>query len=310
MRLAQQLDAFQALLSPGPCPSARRFQGGRHRRRLVVGLLVHGDEIGTLPGAIAVMEALQSGRLPFGGQLDIFLGNPAAARRGQRAVEADLNRVFIDSAPDSLERRRAIELTALLDGCDVFLDLHQTALPAAMPFFTLPWRPQEARWIRALGVGQAWVTRAPGEPFAAGTRCADEHVRQHGRIGITLELGERGFSAQTTAHVVALLTRALQLVDTLAQRGHAAIDGPKIDLYRYVYAEPCTDRDLRLRRGLINFQRVQAGEVLSAAGAPLLRAPCDGALLFPKYPLPGAPLPQNLYRIAQRMHENPAVLWG
>lgn len=308
--LEQHLSAFSSLLTPAGVPWSRRHIGGKHRGRVVFGLMVHGDEVGSLPGALAVMAELAGSVLSFGGTADFFIGNVPAARAGVRCIEADLNRVFTPAAPDSAERRRAVELSGLLDGCDLFLDLHQTALPAARPFFTLPWRPLEERWIRALRTDAAWITRPSGVSFSPGLKCADEYVRDQGCPGITLELGEQGFSEDATAASAAVIRRTLALMDAVAEQGESVLTGPLPPCYRYSHAEPCTDRTLRLRPGLVNFQPVAAGEVLSAPGAPVLRAPSDGVVLFPKYPTPDAPLPAHIFRLAAPLPQPPAALWG
>ena len=298
-----------ALLSSG-LPWSRSYVGARHRLRVVFGLMIHGDEVGSLPGALAVMAELASGALTFGGTADFFIGNVPAARAGVRFLEADLNRVFIDTAPDSQERRRATTLSVLLSCCDLFIDFHQTALPTARPFFTLPWRPLEERWIRALNTDAAWITRPSGVSFSPGLKCADEYVRDRGVPGITLELGERGFSETATQATAAVIRRTLRLLDAVAEHGSSVLTGPLPPCFQYSHAEPYTDRALRLRPGLVNFQAVAAGEVLSAPESPLLRAPADGVLLFPKYPAPDAPLPQNIFRMAAPLPASPAELWG
>jgi predicted deacylase len=308
--LEQYLSQFSSLLTTTDTPWSRRHVGGRHGRRVVLGLMIHGDEVGSLPGALAVMAELSSGALSYGGIADFFIGNVPAARAGMRCIEADLNRVFTDAAPDTAERRRAEELSRLLDGCDLFLDLHQTALPAARPFFTLPWRPLEARWVRALRTDAAWITRPSGVSFSPGLRCADEYVRDQGRPGITLELGEQGFSPAATAASAAVIRRTLALMDAVDEQGDAVLTGPLPPCYRYSHAEPYTNRTLRLRPGLVNFQPVAAGEVLSAPGTPTLRAPTDGVLLFPKYPADDAILPATIFRLAAPLPQPPAVLWG
>ena len=308
--LERQLTRFSSLHSDAVCRWSWRHDGGQHRRRVVFGLMVHGDEVGSLPGALSVMEDLAAGAITFGGVADFFIGNVPAARAGARCIEADLNRVFTDAAPDSAERRRAIELSALLDGCDLFLDIHQTALPAARPFFTLPWRPLEEAWVRALKTNAAWITRPPGVSFSPGLKCADEYVRDQGPAGITFELGEKGFSEAATAASSAIIRRTLVLMDALQAQGPAVLTGPLPPCYRYSHAEPYRDPALRLRPGLVNFQPVLAQECLSAPGTPPLHAPHDGVLLFPKYPPPGAPLPQHIFRLAAPLPQEPASLWG
>lgn len=313
------LDAFEDLAG-GDLPWVASHSGGVHDVSIAIGCLVHGDEVGPLAAVLEVLRALRVGALPFGGQVNLFVGNPEAARRGVRFIDQDLNRIFVDPPPDGIEGRRAAALRPLLDRCDVFLDLHQTGRPSAHPFFTLPWRPMEAAWVQAIGVGEAWVTRAPGAAFAPGTCCADEYVRARGAAGVTLELGQRGLSEGATAGARTAITRALRVADALATDpqavSRAAASMPTIPAFVYTHAEPFGTRARGLREGLVNFQRVQAGEVLSPPDRPPVVAPMSGTLLFPTYPardqdgLVTGPLPSAMFRIIQPLTADPAALWG
>ena len=79
----------------------------------------------------------------------------------------------------------------------------------------------------------------------------------------------------------------------------------------------CTfdDPHMRLRDGLVNFQPVAQGEVLSAPSTPEITAPCDGFLLFPKYPGYQAdgsaiePRPGEIVRIVAPLAQHPLDLW-
>ena len=82
--LEQYRSRFDRLHSAARCPWSWRHIGGQHTRRVVFGIMVHGDEVGALPGALSVMEALAAGTLTFGGTADVFIGNVAAARAGAR----------------------------------------------------------------------------------------------------------------------------------------------------------------------------------------------------------------------------------
>ena len=72
---------------------------------------------------------------------------------------------------------------------------------------------------------------------------------------------------------------------------------------------------MRLRDGLVNFQPVAQGEVLSAPSTPEITAPCDGFLLFPKYPGYQAdgsaiePRPGEIVRIVAPLAQHPLDLW-
>jgi len=313
-RVQSLLEQFEATGSPGPAPWVRRFEGGRHDRRVVIGCLVHGNEVGSVPGALEVLAELGSGALAFGGTLDVFLGNPAAALKNTRLVEADLNRVFVDTMPDSLERRRAIELEGILTGCDLFVDLHQTGMPTETAFWTLPWIATEANWVRALGRGLPWITRPAGTNFAPGTCCTDEFVRNQGRPGLTLELGTHGFDDAQAALAATTIRRALAITDAIAERGDGVLDEAaaaeaETPLWMLTHAEPCPDRTKQLAQGTHNFQSVRAGQNLAADGTPDIVVPHDGVVMFPKFPPADQPLPQSLYRLAERMNEDPAEVW-
>ena len=171
MPIDAQLAAFAQLLPEGAPPWTLTVDGGAGPH-LVFAALVHGDEVGPLAAFTQLAARLRSGQLRFKGRVSLLLGNPEAARLGRRYVEADLNRVFIDDAPDSLEARRAREMREVLDSADLFLDFHQVTGPCPHAFWTLPWSHEAALRIRALRGAPTWVTRAPGQVFATGTCCA------------------------------------------------------------------------------------------------------------------------------------------
>jgi len=287
-----------------PCDWSAVFDAGRHDRHLVVGCLIHGNETGSLPAAVRVLQGLRSGALRYGGRFTVFIGNPAAVMEGCRFIEADLNRVF--GVPGATaEHRRAAELTPILDTADLFIDLHQTIMPTVQPFYIFAWCRRSGRWARALGGAEVWVTRPPGASFSSGTCCSDEYVRSQGRAAITLELGAQGLHPRAETLAYGVITRALAFLDDPS--GPPDWDAcPPLQRLHTAHAEPFVSAELVLRPGLTNFQVVCEGERLSADGTPSLHAPCDGALLFPKYPRREdgryvGPLPREIYRIVREL---------
>jgi len=275
----------------------------------VFGGIVHGVEVGPVPGLLAIAEALRDGTLTFAGRASFFLGNVEAAKRGQRLVEADLNRVFVPEG-ESLEHRRARQLMPLLDAADVFVDFHQTSRPAAQPFWIGPWTQPIHDLIAPLGGAEVWTTRAPGQSFQAGTCCGDEYARAQGATAITLELGLNGFTELAAA-------RAEHVVRGVLAGFHGERPAPlPLELFVDAGTIPFDDPMLALREGFENFEPVQAGQELAAPGATSLPCPADGALLFPKYPERDAsgaaldPRPITLAHIVRPLGEDPAVLWG
>lgn len=314
------IEAFQAERTPGPFddPWTSCHGDPSAPRHLVFGAIVHGDETGSLPAVLRLMRDLRSGAVPFRGRVTFFLGNPDAARAGVRFLESDLNRVFLDAPPDTLEGRRARSLIPVLDSADVLIDLHQTILPSVQPFWIFPFHLDGWYWARALGAASVWVTRDPKLSFSAGAMCTDERVRNRGRVGVTLELGERGLWPEAEARAYAAMRGALALSDALdagADLPTVARSHADIAFYETSHREAFASDALALRPGLVNFQPVTAGELLSAPGTPPLRAPADGMVLFPKYPpvVDGAykrPLPGEIYRIITPLSAHPTALYG
>ena len=325
--LKHHLDTFRALRDSGPFsyPWVHVHNGGQHDKIVVFQAITHGDEVGPLPALLDVMSALQNGQLTFGGQVRFVLGNPEAALQGTRFVEQDLNRVFVEphaalGGPSAHEVQRAQQLMPVLNDADLFIDFHQTSQPSARPFYTYPWRPDWAAWTRALGGKTAWSTRGPNTIFVEGMRCTDEFVRDCGGMGITLELGQRGFRPATFARARTEMIRAMALVDAMAMGrttlAEAAASQPAPDLFALVHIEAFSDPRMALQPGWESFSPVRAGQLLSAPNTPTVVAAADGVMLFPVYPPRGSdglatsPRPQALFRIMRQITEDPVILFG
>ena len=321
-QLQAQLQRFEDLNQPEPGGYrwSHRHEGGQHDLHLVFGSMTHGDEVGSLPGVVRAIEQLQDGSLHFGGRLTFFIGNPEAGLQRKRFLEQDLNRMFMQRDDDAHEVRRARDLMPILDSADLLVDFHQTILATRRPFYICPWHHSGWLWARALAGAEHWVTRPPGESFASGLVCADEYVRVQGKAGLTLELGEQGFFTEATDLALRTIIRALAVGDQLADQTdaleRAAMKMPELAFLQTVHREKFVDPKMALRHGMMNFEPVSAGELLSAEASPELRAASDGAVLFPKYPTRDAqgnandPRPGELYRIITELEGHPLDLWA
>lgn len=321
-RLSALLEAFDALRpadTPFDYPRSATFGLGEHDTHLVFGAMVHGDEVGSLPAVVAVMRALHADPTLCRGKVTFFVGNPEAGLADTRFLESDLNRVFTDDPPDTHEGRRATEIRPILDAADVFIDLHQTILDTRQAFYIAPFQVQGWHWARALRAAEVWVTRHPGASFSSGTCCADEYVRLRGKPAITIELSRKGFVEDAAAKAGAAIRDALALSDAVAAGettlAEAAARQEDVVCYETVHREPFHPDTLALREGLVNFQPVTEGEVLTAEGSPVRTAPCDGMVLFPKFPpvVDGAykrPLPKEIFRVIAPLAEHPTVAYA
>ena len=80
------LSRFRSLGCPGPFDYEWSFHydGGKSEAHIVVGSVIHGDEVGSLPALVDTAERLAAGHLSYGGRLTILLGNPEASLENKR----------------------------------------------------------------------------------------------------------------------------------------------------------------------------------------------------------------------------------
>jgi hypothetical protein len=133
----------------------------------------------------------------------------------------------------------------------------------------------------------------------------DEYVRERQKIGLTLELGEKGPDPGQAERAYVACTRLIEAYDAvsrgaslpqLADRSAAISWYETADIYRP--AGP----HYRLRQGLGCFSKVAEGEVLSAPNTPDIRASAAGCVMFPKYPKPGEQA-SELFRLATELKD-------
>ena len=300
-----------------------QYDGGKSAYTIHISGIIHGNEIGSLPAIVQVIEHLEQKILSFGGKINITLGNLEASRLNQRFMDADLNRLFLKDQPtehvETHEGKRARALMPLLEECNMILDLHQTMRPSAMPFYIFPNTPTAIAIAEAIGGTTAYIDATPNND-APTYQCADEFVWRQGKPALTLELGEAGFHQPAEKTSTTAIENLVNLFETLrTQNLLTAPNEPNLltairmhrmeslSWYTTVHREPYTSQALQLRPDLINFHPITKGERLSAEGTPAIFAPYDGRLLFPKYPKRDPQgnicetLPKEIYRIIQEV---------
>ena len=298
------------------------FDFGKHTKHIVFGGITHGNETGSLPAMAKMAEKLAAGDTSYGGRVTLMLGNIKACQQDQRFLEADLNRVFLDEAPESLEKDRAFEMMKVLDQADVFVDFHQTIEPSEKPFYIFPFHEDGYHWARVLGGGQSLITRNAKYAFSEGCVCADEYARNRGIPGITLEMGQKGITPMADELTWQTLERALAATDKLAagqtiEEQMNAQNPPEFEFIEIQYAEKFGGPRTRLNPGLLNFTWVEAGQAIGQHDddSPII-VPQAGYLVFPKYPKRGdndqviGRAPGQIYNLAVKMEEHPLTAFA
>jgi len=299
------LELFLSRAKTGPFhyEACHHFAGNHPAGHVVLGFVVHGNEVGSLRAAVDLQSELM--RTPPTRPVTLLLGNLDAVTQGVRYLEEDFNRVFtFDRPAKSLERRRAERVRPILDHADFFLDFHQTGTPTQSAFWTMPWTPELGHLARAIGAAPRGLTRKASQVFSPGLMCLDEYVRARGKLGITVELGERGVDP---AQAKACYSAALRLIE-IARRtqdgerlAELAAERPEVSWLETAHVLSSDGGKRRLRPGLTNFTQVRAGEELGAPGGPPVPCPIGGFALFPTYVEKAETAPPELVRIAREI---------
>jgi succinylglutamate desuccinylase len=301
------LEVFLSRAATGPFhyEACHHFHGAEALPHVVLGFVVHGNEVGSLRAAVELQSDLLAH--PPAGPVTLLLGNLDAVAQGVRYLEEDFNRVFAFDAPaKSLERRRAERVRPILDQADYFLDFHQTGTPTESAFWTMPWTTELGLLARAIAAAPRGVTRKKTQAFSPGLVCLDEYVRARGKLGITVELGVRGLSPVQSANC---FQAAKRLIDAAEQLGtgrtlaELAELQPAVSWLETVHVVSSEGGKRRLRPGLSNFTPVHAGEELGAQGFPSVSCPTDGFALFPTYVEHAEQAPPELVRIAREVSD-------
>lgn len=288
---------------------------------LAIGSAIHGNETGSIPGIISMIDDLCEDNDHLNARYLFFIGNPDAVKAGSRFIERDLNRCFELKDNKTLEGKRSIELARALETANLFIDYHQTNQPTVFPFFTFAYHEESYRWASHMNATEHFVTRDMKIAFSSEGLCGDEWVRKNGKAAVTLELGRAGLSHYAYRVTLSSLQRVIGFIET--ELDHGRIPSPKqppaeFDLTFYEVAAKITwpGDEAALIPNLQNFQAVEANEELGIArpGVKIV-SPVSGYLLFPKYPkrgTDGKPLEAqggDIVQVVRPLTQHPRLLW-
>lgn len=312
------LSEFSSSPFKGPIPYSLQYSHHAKAFHLLTICATHGDEVGSIPSALTHFKAFTAGKTPFKGQWTLIWGNPEASKIRKRFVQKDLNRLYGRLEDTSLEGCRALEISHIIKGANLFVDFHQTIMPTLIPFYSLRFNKNSYHLARALGKVNVLLSHSPLEENHKDVKTQVDFASLYNIPAVTVELGVKGFhkSSQELANhlfyrlleIASSCCETIRLEDILARY---AFENPNISIFECVHREPFLHPDMGLNKGWKNFAPVQKDEVIGYrdASTPLV-APQKGVMIFPKYPQRNeqgqaeGSLPGHLYVLAdvQKSH--------
>lgn len=302
----QELAPYVYAVNPQK-PSVELPRGKNYALALMA--VTHGNEWAGIGVLNRFAELLLQDGLDLQIPIVLALANVEAALANRRYLERDLNRSFRRSSDESLEDRRARELESVLSQVQYLVDFHQTIEASETGFAIFPYiKPsfEFARWVAPeLPIVTHW-----GASFSKDGACSDEFVNQNGGVGITIELGQKGFDSYQESLGLQVALRSVGVVQSLlraepAQQGWSAWKF-KQDPIIYTWEEviPYPEGDAKLDEGWYNFKQVEKGQRLGEVNGQDLVAPVSGPVIFPKYlRQAGESRPKEICRIMRRVRE-------
>lgn len=243
---------------------------------LLVTGLIHGNEVIGIEIINRLLRGFVNGR-ELRLNVGFLLCNLEAARAGERFIESDLNRSFCVSDIKTLEQRRAVQISQVIDRADFILDLHQTIGPTLTPFFVIQHKHDLIQIAHQLLPDFPIITFGD-KGFSKSGKTLLEYAALQGAKALVIECGQKGFSEELSEKIE---KGCLDLIELLKNR---IIKKPeRIEVLELVSSITNVDGQTHLVPGLISYAPMKAGQILAYNGETPVLAPFDGRVIFPSY---------------------------
>ena len=211
----------------------------------------------------------------------------------------------MSSKKDSLEQKRALELSVLLEKTNYLIDFHQTLQPSKYPFFIFPYTQ------KGLTLASYLTTKIPivthwGKSFSKDGMCTDDFVNLKGGTGITLETGHRGTNPLQIAFGFSLLLKLFSSEKLFTEKSlsslHHNLKDEDLSLYTWNQVFPWPGSHyVKLKPNLQNFDHIETEETLGTFSDQEIKSKTSGYLFFPKYIGRSEQKPKELFRLAKKI---------
>jgi succinylglutamate desuccinylase len=302
------LTAFEqrALDNPGPVPYSVSFGSGLHDRSLFICSALHGDEVGSIPAILRIIDDIKNKNIEFGGIITLALGNIEAIKNNKRFVTEDMNRIFNKSSTDTVDAERVQEIKKLITSHSIFIDLHQTIGPTKSPFYVIRGAEENMQLATIIAAAPlAMLVEVEANDKARMTSTA--FAATQNITSFTLELSQKGYSVKAEELAYSAISKIIHTVNThaISTWKHLASQKKPLEVITIEYTHEFTDPAMRLYPGLINGEFYKKDFELGEYKGQKILAPFDGYIFFPKYPPRDkdqnalSPLPSHLFEFGK-----------
>ena len=180
---------------------------------LTIMAVTHGNELAGIAVINRLIEHILDHEEFLTFNLGLVLANTPASFADVRFREKDLNRSFdFKGESEAYEVVRAKELEPMLERSKLLIDIHQTIEASDSGFFIFPFSKGSFELAHALCPSLPIVTHW-GAGFSKDGKCTDEYVNEKGGIGLTVELGQKGFDLYQESLGFNIVMKAFSIVE-------------------------------------------------------------------------------------------------
>lgn len=242
--------------------------------------MTHGDEVSGIAALNEFVESLLKDSSALKYSITFAVGNIEAAKQGKRFLEKDLDRCFGSSSTCLIEERIAREYERWLAMSDYHLDIHQTVEPSISPFFVGP-KCLSLQIFAQQVYENLPIICFPIGGFSNNGHPLDEYLATQKKMGLTVELGQKGFDESQIFMGKSIMENFLKRCVEDFDRNQK-LDS-KRTLSKITAIQNSASRDAVLRTGIQNLTPLQKGEEIGITSQGKILCPADGFALFPKY---------------------------
>lgn len=225
--------------------------------KILLNILTHGDE------TIGLKVAEEIGRLNLNKE-DVFIheANRKAYDLGKRFVDQDLNRSFPGKAIGNHEERLAFEISPLVKGADIVLDIHSTISTLKDALIVTKLDKKTCEYIKA--IHPKYVVM-----FKNGIK--DKVLISSAKVGFVFEYGNNDDS-ETVKKIVTDIKRLLSYLNIISEK----FSEKNFEIsYFEVFSEASKPSGFRLASDVDNYKLVKKGETFALKGEKSIKAEED-----------------------------------